>query len=212
MELDTNDQQIMLIKQFLQKYGKLMLVLFIFFVAVVAGGRYWQKNRVMKASNASMIFQEMVISELQHDPETATAKGGQLMSEYKNTPYAQLAGLLLAKMAVASGDLDKAAEQLRWVIEQKNSQNLTKYLATVRLSAILKQQGKLDEALELVANDPETPYIGLYAQARGDVYVAKGDIEQAKKSYKLAIQSLSPGMQDPLLQMKLVDLGGEDNA
>ena len=193
-QVQTEDQELMVVKQFIRKYGKLTVATVLLFAIAGGGFIYWQRNRTVSANNASQIFQEMVFAELQHDTQTATAKGSQLISEYSNSPYAQFASLLLAKMSVSTGDLDKAVEKLRWVAEQKSSQNIARHLATVRLSAILLEQNKLDEALALVAKDPDQAYIALYAQARGDVYVAKGDIEQAKKAYMLAMQSMPAGV------------------
>lgn len=208
----TESDEMMIIKRFMRRYGKLIVGLFVFFVVVSIGGNYWRKTRLQTATEASQIFQTMVMADIQQDTQTATAKGAQLISDYSSTPYAQFAGLILAKMAVAEGNLDKAVEKLRWVAEQKGSQNIVKHLATTRLSAVLLQQNKLDEALALVADEPDQAYVSLYAQARGDVYVAKGDQEQAKKAYMLAMQSLPQGVQSPVLQLKLLDLGGEQDA
>lgn len=208
----TENQELMVIMQFVRKYAKLMIILFIIFVGVFVGSNYWKTSRIKTANEASQIFQEMVMAEIQQDVQSATAKGGQLLSDYPNSPYTQFAALLIAKMSVSSGDLDKAAEKLRWVMQQKGAQNIARHLAAVRLVSILIQQEKFDEALALVAKDPEPAYVTLYAQARGDVYVAKGDIEQAKKAYMLAIQSLPIGVQSQILQLKLLDLGGDQNA
>lgn len=211
MEQAANQESLML-KQWWRKYAKLIAVALIVFIALAAGVNYWRTNRVHSANAAAQVFQDMVLAELRQDPQTATAKGAQLLSEYSDTPYAQFSGLLLAKIAVNSGDLDQAVEQLQWVADQSSVKDISKHLATVRLSAVLLQQNKLDEALALVAKDPDQAYAALYAQARGDVYVAKNEPEQAKIAYQLAMQSLPDGMQSPVLQMKLLDLGGTPNA
>lgn len=209
----AENSELMQIMQFVRKYGRLIIILFVMFFVVLIGGRFWYNNRVMNANNASQIFQEMMVADMQRDAASAQAKAGQLMQDYTNSPYAQFAGLLLAKMSVAEGNLDKAAEHLRWVIDQKNAKNFARHLAVVRLVAVLLQQQKYDEAMALVANDPDKAYVALYAQARGDVYVAKGELEEARKAYMLAVQSMPQTVQQsPILQMKLLDLGGETNA
>lgn len=208
----AENPELMLVMQFLRKYGRLMIILFVLFFVILLSGKFWVSSKQTNANNASQIFQEMMFADMQQDPQTAVAKGGQLMQDYTKTPYAQFAALLLAKMAVGEGNLDQAAEKLHWVIDQKSSQNIARHLAVVRLVAILLQQNKIDDAFALVNKDPDKAYTSLYAQARGDVYVAKGDLEEAKKAYMLAMQSLPKGVQSPILQMKLLDLGVDPNA
>ncbi len=208
----TDSSEVTALKQFCVKYAKLLVGVVVLFVIVLGGVNWWQNKRASAASDASQIFHDMVMAEMQNDTQTATAKGGQLISDYSKTPYAQFAGLLLAKMAVTEGELDKAADQLRWVANQSSAKHIAKHLATVRLAAVLQQQGKLDEALALVAKDPDQAYTTLYAQARGDIYVSKGELAEAKNAYILAMQSLPQGVQSPLLQMKLLDLGDNNEA
>lgn len=195
-----------------KKYIKLIIVAVVLLVTVLVVTNAWRKNSLARSAQASQIYQEMLFAEYQQDRNTVTAKGEQLIASYSKTPYAQLGALLLAKNAVTENNLDLAVEKLRWAIAQKGSKQIVVPIATVHLASVLQQQGKLDEALELVIVEPNKPYLSLYAQARGDIYVAKGDLRQAKTAYIQAMQNLAPGVQAPLLQLKLMDLGGDDNA
>ena len=195
-----------------KKYIKLIIVAVVLLVTVLVVTNAWRKNSLARSAQASQIYQEMLFAEYQQDRNTVTAKGEQLTASYSKTPYAQLGALLLAKNAVTENNLDVAVERLRWAIAQKGSKQIVVPIATVHLASVLQQQGKLDEALELVIVEPNKPYLSLYAQARGDIYVAKGDLRQAKTAYIQAMQNLAPGVQAPLLQLKLMDLGGDDNA
>ncbi len=208
---ESENQQLAALKQMWQKYSRIIMLTILVFLIVVFGGRYWQKNKVVRSQQAAQIYQEMLLAEYQSDFTTANTKGSQLVSDFTNTPYSQLAALMLAKIAVAENNLDLAIEKLQWVIKHKGSKKVAANIATVRLARILEQQGKLDEALALVEKDPESAYIPLYAQARGDILVAKGEPVLAKTAYLQALQSLPPGTQAPSLQAKLLDLGGEEN-
>lgn len=205
-----NDTELAAVMDFFSRYKRVLAFLVIFFVVVLVGTNYWRQRRITTASDASQLFQDMAVAELQHQSDTAKTKGKTLMEDYSGTIYAQFAGLLMAKIDVNEGNLDAAIKNLQWVAARKTASNITGHLATVRLAAVLQQQGKLDEAMKLVAEDPDQAYAALYAQARGDIYVAKGDTEQAKKAYMLALQSLPQGTQASLLQMKLLDLGGDN--
>lgn len=212
-ETAANDgQELELIKQFWNRYKFVIFGLVIFFVVMLLGTNYWRSNRMTSAAQASQIFQEMVIAQIQNDSESAFAKAQQLQMEYSNTPYADFAGLLLAKEAVATGDIDKAITSLQSVIDHNASNNMVRNIATVRLASLLQQQGKLDEAFALVEKDPAQAYISLYAQTRGDIYVAKNEPLKAKNEYTIALQHLPIGVKSPVLQMKLFDLGSENAA
>lgn len=209
---EPETQQLAILKQFWKKYSRIILITFLMFVIIIFIGQYWKKNKAVRAQQAALIYQEMLVAEYQDDFNTAVAKGSQLVADYTSTPYSQLAALMLAKIAVNENNLDLAVEKLQWVIKHRASKKITAHIATVRLARVLQQQGKLDEALDLVAKDPESAYISLYAQARGDIFVAKNEPELAKTAYLLALENLPPGTHAPALQAKLLDLGGDDNA
>jgi predicted negative regulator of RcsB-dependent stress response len=191
---------------------KLIILITITLAIILLCGRLWINNQKTRSAQASQIYQEMLFAEYQKDKNTVAAKGEQLMSSYSRTPYSQLAALLLAKNSVAENNLDEAATKLRWAIDHNASKKILVPIATAHLALVLQQQGKLDEALDLVSSDPDKAYISLYAQVRGDIYVAKGDVMQAKAAYIQALENLAPGVQAPLLQLKLMDLGVDDNA
>lgn len=200
------------LKECTKKHIKLIIVIAVVLIAVVVGVNTWRKNTVIRLAQASQIYHEMLFAEYEKNNDAVLAKGEQLMTSYSKTPYAQLGALLLAKNAVDENNLDLAAEKLRWAISQNSSNKIIVPIATVHLASVLQQQGKLDEALELVDKKTDNTYLSLYAQTRGDIYVAKGDLKQAKTAYIQAMESLAPGVQAPLLQLKLMDLGGDDNA
>lgn len=204
--------ELMVIRQFIQKHGKYIVWGLLAAVILVMGFRFWNQRSINRVSNAAQIFQDMMLAEVQRDTNAATAKGEQLMAEYKGTAYSQLSALLLAKIAVQQGNLDQAAQKLRWVIDHAGSHNFALNLATVRLASVLQAQGKIDEALALVVKDPDQAYLPLFAQMRGDIYLAKGDLDKAKESYELALNNLPPGTAAPITQMQLLDLGGKANA
>lgn len=208
----SESQQLTMLKQVWKRYSRSILLTVILFIIIVFAGRYWQKNKIVRAQQAAQIYQEMLLAEYQNDLTTAIAKGSQLVADYSSTPYSQLSALMLAKIAVNENNLDLAVEKLQWVIKHKGSKKVAANIATVRLARVLQQQDKLDEALALVATDPDAAYIPLYAQARGDIFVAKGEPVLAKAAYLQALQALPPGTQAPGLQAKFLDLGGDDNA
>lgn len=210
----TENLQVEAIKQFFKKYSRLFVFGLILFVVVVAAGRYWQHHERVQEAKASDLFQEMLIAEVKKDKQVIDIKAQELIKNYASTPYGQFAALRLAKEAVDVADFKTAEAHLRWVIAQSNSKKLSFYIANERLARIMLQTGDFDAGLKLLnSNKPEKGYVTLYEEAKGDLYMAKGDKDAAKTAYLKAMQDLPAGAQAPILQLKLLDFGvGVDNA
>lgn len=209
----TESQQVEEIKDFFKRNTRAIVVGLVLFCVLFGSMHYWQKSKLVKSSEASDLYQQVLLADLQHDSATLNAKSQEIIDKYSSTPYAQFAAFMLAKEAVDKKDYATASDKLRWVIA-KTSKGAGVYIATERLARVLIQQGEYDEALK-VLNDkaPSKEFVTLYEEAKGDIYLAKGDIPEAKIAYLKAAQDLPEGAQAPVLHLKLVDLGlGVDNA
>jgi predicted negative regulator of RcsB-dependent stress response len=208
---ETQDQQLQAIKQFLVKHQKLFAIVITIVVISVVSGGYWRHHTQVQSVQASDLYQEMLAADFQQQHDSVVVKGKKLMDEFSDTPYSQLAALLLAKGAVAEDSLDKAEEYLHWVIKQSASKDLSRHIATERLARVMQQRGNTDAALTMMlAAKADSAYETLFQEIIGDLYLAKGDLKQAKAAYINAITKVPTGAQIPLLQMKLMDLGVSD--
>src|SRR3990172_11137982 len=63
------------------------------------------------------------------------AKRESLINEYSATPYAGMAGLMLARLDFEAGDVAKARERLQWVLEHADDAAV-KHAARLRLARI----------------------------------------------------------------------------
>lgn len=209
---EIEDQETQIVKNFIDRYKGVFLIGLCALLVIIGGARYWQSRSLDVSQRASDAFQEMLVANVQGSQNEASAKAQYIVDEFPRSPYAQFAALLLAKLQANEGNLDKAAEQLRWVIEQPIAKKFAGDLATLRLAAVLQAQGNYTEALGLLAVSKDSKYASLFAEARGDIYLAQQDIDKAKEAYMQAMYNLMPGVQAPILQMKLVDLGVNNNA
>jgi predicted negative regulator of RcsB-dependent stress response len=209
----TESQQVEAIKSFFIRYARLFVFGFVLFIAVLGGSRYWQHHANVNETKASDVYQELLVAEMDQNSDVMQIKANDLIKQYSKTPYAQFAALMLARDAVSKQDFNLAEEHLRWIISQSSSKKATLHIATERLARILMQKGEYDAALKLLdAKAPDKSYISLYEQTKGDIYFAQGDVANAKIAYLKALQDLPEGAQNPVLQLKLVDLGvGVDN-
>lgn len=208
----TENQRLHVMLQFIKRHQKLFWASLVGIAVIVAAVTFWQQRTLQKSLRASEVYQQMLMAEFANDPPVIKAKGQYLIEEYARTPYAQMAGLLLAKDLVKDGELDRAADQLRWVIKHASSRPIILELAKLRLAYLLQYQGKSEEALKLLTTPKTQAFTSLYAEARGDIYVSQQNLEQARVEYLQAVENLPAGTRAPLLQLKLTDLGVDNHA
>jgi predicted negative regulator of RcsB-dependent stress response len=93
---------------------------------------------------------------------------------------------------------------LQWV--QSNAvQDELKQLAQLRLARLLIAQNKYDAAYGLLSAEHPVAFDALYEELKGDVFVARGEREQARIAYDKAI--ISAANPSHWLQLKRQNLG-----
>ncbi len=90
-----------------------------------------------------------------------------LLKNYPYTPYASLAALQLAKLAVNENNLIEAANRLVSIIDHGHDQALQS-IARLRLARILLNQNQAKEALNLLSKNEDKAYIPIFLEERGD--------------------------------------------
>ncbi|MFZ2209474.1 MAG: tetratricopeptide repeat protein [Porticoccaceae bacterium] len=208
----ADQEQLDALRRWWKQYGAPVALALTLVVGGWFGWQQWQGARARTAEAASVIYEEMmagVTSAALQDMEPkrldATAAAAQkLKTDYGRTQYAALAGLLLARLAVARDDLDAAATELRAVMQDSNDKELAQ-IARLRLARVLTAQEKYDEALSLADAKVPDAMIGLFAEARGDIRFLRGETDAARADYQTALEHLNArdGMLKSLLEIKL---------
>lgn len=210
----TEEEQVEALKKWFVENGVSLLVGIVLALGSVFGYRAWENSTRESGEAASAIYEDLVaaVGFIPADglSEAMTATGltlaEQLKTEYSDSSYAIFAALTMAKLAAESGKLDKAAAELRWVLNN-GAQGSFEILARIRLSRVLSAQEKYGEALALldVQLDLAAHYVS-WEEARGDIYYSMDRIDDAREAYQLAVQSTAQGQPRPFLNMKLEDL------
>ena len=212
----TEDEQIEELKKWWRENGRSVLLGIALAVGAVFGWQYWQDQRETRNSTASATFQNLVAAatELEQGEPTpeqlATARylANTLKEDFQGTGYDQAAALYNAKFAVDAGDLEAAAEELKWVLAQEPEPELRRQ-AVLRLARVQYASGDYEQAVATLDGlDPGT-YASAWAELRGDIRLAQGEREQALAEYRRASElaaELEFPINDPLLRMKLQDL------
>ncbi|MGB6977096.1 MAG: tetratricopeptide repeat protein [Gammaproteobacteria bacterium] len=202
----SEQEQIQAVKDWLKKYGLSIVI----GVAVALLGsyayRYWQQQQLIMAERASIIYAQMLGSVAKNQPQQLQQFADQLMTEYKRTPYAALAGLMLAKNAVNNSKYDFAVEKLQWVISHARD-SAVRQIARIRAARILLAQNKAVEALALIQTVDNPQFQPAIDEVRGDILATQGNKGEARAAYQAALEKIpTSAMNRMWLQMKFDQL------
>jgi len=185
MAFDNDEQQSEHFKNFynLHKF-KTFSAIAVFLVAFFAY-QYLESVNQSNDEEASQLFQDVIVSKIGNIDEIKS-KVGELQNDFSNSPYAARASIYYSKLLVETGDYTAAAKELIWA-SGENIEPSIQSLANYLLGNLYLVEKKLDEALEVANKIITDGYIGLANDLKGDIYLAKGDKENAIKSYELAL-------------------------
>lgn len=201
----TEHEQVEALKRWWEKNGRSVLLGFLFAIVLVVGWQYWVAQRNAEAESASAEYRAL-LAEIDGRSDEVPNRARSIIANYPDTPYAGLASLVLAERSITQGEAEAGSAHLRWVMENGDTLGL-KRLASLRLARILLDQGNPDEALAAVKDLAVGEGNGSVEEVRGDIFLAKGDIEAARKAYENALLGYAdvPAKQ-PVVRMKLDDL------
>jgi len=206
----TEEEQIEAIKRWWQQNWLSIVLPILLAVFAYTGWNYWGDYKEARAAEASDKYQ-LMLSDLEagsalseEQEQNLLAKAEDIRSEYSGTFYADASALLLAKYAAEDGDLVKAESLVRGVMKAPSNESVA-LLAKARLARILLSADKTDEALTLVSGDIPEGAGAMFAEIRGDIYLAQAQPEAASTAYQEAIDALDQNQMTRfgILQLKL---------
>lgn len=202
MELyDTEEQQVEAIKDWWKENGKAVIFGAVIGLGGLFGWRYYQDSVVAAQEAASQSYSK-AMDALQAKGIESEGAIQTFIDANKETEYAVLAAMQLAKAQVDAGQLDEALAQLEWAKGATKDAAL-KPLLTFRVARLQAEQGQFDDALTQLTSIQEKSWAGRVAELRGDILMRKGDSAAAYAAYTEAQQAEDASQ---TLQMKLDDL------
>ncbi|OYY49966.1 MAG: hypothetical protein B7X95_02905 [Methylophilaceae bacterium 17-44-8] len=208
MAYDLEEQeQLDEFKAWWAKNGKMVSSLVLVVVLAYVGWQgyhYWIQKKSTEASN---IYQTLVTTDATKLDAIKT-QANQLTSEYIVTPYAGRAAVFLAKTQYEAKDVNGAKQQLQWAIEHAKESSV-QAIAGLQLAGIHYENKDYESAKKVLNNIQDQGYLGLKDNLLGDVFLAEGKTEEAKKALTSALKNLDPqGRLSQLTKQKLESLGG----
>ena len=118
----NDDDQLGELKDWWQRNGKPLVTGGLLALVVVFGWQAWHKYQSNQSQGASILYQQLLETTLtpsgQPDAAQVADLANKLKNEYSGSAYAQFGGLFVAKVAVDSGKLDDAANELKIIVDK----------------------------------------------------------------------------------------------
>ncbi|MFV5403718.1 tetratricopeptide repeat protein [Acinetobacter sp. 228] len=211
MSAMSGDEQFESLKSFTKKYGSSMITGILIALIAFFGWEYWQKKNLAESQMNTARVQQLM-----DDAQASKGEGFTQLSEtadkiVKEAPDSAQAiqtQLVMAKLAYDKEDYAAAEKALQKVENSKVDDKGLVQVVKLRLAYAQLAQKKYDAALETLEAVTEPAFKATADEARGDIYVAKNDIENAKKVYQSAWDALIERKEErQILQMKLESVG-----
>ena len=207
----SDDEQFDSLKSFTKKYGSAMISGILIALIAFFGWEYWQKKNLAVSQTETAKVQHLMASArtVQGDAfsQLSTAADS-IMKESPDSVQAIQAQLVMAKLAYDKADYANAEKALKKVENAKDGDAGLLQVVKLRLGYAQLAQKKYDEALKTLTAVNDPAFKATAEEARGDIYVAKNDIENAKKAYQNAWNTLVERKEErQILQIKLESVG-----
>lgn len=197
-------EQLEALKAWWKRNGKLVIGTIIVAIVISFGWRYWQGHRLEKSTNASVLYERLLISFANHDSNSFKQVANQLEKNYADTPYSDLAALFSAKKAIDEGNLDLGQQQLQQAMKSGHL-NYIRQVARIRLARLLLEKNQAQQALELLEKVDDKTYLGAIHLLKGDAYTALNQPEKARQAYQEALTEVPASeSMHAIIQMKLI--------
>ena len=205
----TEQEELERLKAWWKNYGSSIIVGILLGAAFLAGFRFWTKYNEEQLHAAAEVYERMFQSFQGSNPADAQRLGESLVNQYGSTPYAGMAGLLLARLLFDAGDTVKARQHLQWVLD-KADDAAVRHVARLRLARILFDAGDKEAALTRLNVKNRAGFEAEYEELIGDIRLAQGQREAARSAYSEALNYVNTSSPyAAILKIKLDDLGPE---
>ncbi len=202
MAYETDEQQVEALKEWWSENGRSIMFGAGLGLAVILGWQGYQRYLGSQAADASDLYGAVAAStELSAQQSNFEA----LKSDYDSTPYAGLAGLVVAKSQLEAADYAAAETTLNWVSENAAESDI-QAIAALRRARVLLQLERPEDALAALPAVAAPGFVSLQADIRGNILLAQGKRAEARAAFEEALEAAGPVADRQLLQIKIDDL------
>ncbi|HCK76428.1 MAG TPA: hypothetical protein DHW07_04715, partial [Gammaproteobacteria bacterium] len=160
----------------------------------VGGIQGWRIYQDSQAGKASVLYEQMLGAAVGEEVDTVASAASTLVSEHGDSGYADLARLMLAKLALEGGDSEGAKRALNEVLES-SADPVMRQVARIRLAVIALKDGEPEKIRTLAMAESGEGFTSHFQELLGDALVASGDLDGAGQAYQEALRTVAPDSQ-----------------
>ncbi|MCB1865832.1 MAG: tetratricopeptide repeat protein [Chromatiales bacterium] len=202
---ETEEEQVEAIKKWWRENGKSLIAGVVLGLLGIYGWNAYQSNEQRKIAEASLTYSQLEEAARTGDDKTVAEYAQALAGDAAEGGYAYFAELMRATLQVQKAGPAAAESALQLALDRAPDAGLS-HVARLRLARVKIDLGKLDEAAALLdAGAPAGAFEAEYHRIRGDIAVARGDIQLAATEYRAALDKGTGAA--ALVRMQLADLG-----
>ena len=200
------------VRKWLRQNGSSLITGVALGLACIFGWQWWQGQGSRHRDEAATQYQSLTDAINAKDNSKVEALSSAFDSKYSDTGFSALATLRHVQYLQANGDTAKAIALLKAKAGSVKDPVMAELFA-LRESRLWLIAGKPDEALKRVASISDSNFPEVLGELRGDIQMARGQRDEARKSYQQALTHLDQAAPTrDLLEMKLIDAGGQPPA
>jgi predicted negative regulator of RcsB-dependent stress response len=204
--METEEQQIEEIKRWWAEHGRTIIAGVILGLGTVVGWTSWRSYQEDQAEQLSARYSSIETAAAAKQYEQVRDETDELIADHPQSAYAALSALIGAHAAYNNADIVTAERLLSWAAENTAVFDVSS-VARIRLARIVSEKGEYDRALSLLDPISSEDFLALRSETRGDVLIAKQDLQGAKAAYDEALQAQSlQGAARERIQLKLDEI------
>jgi predicted negative regulator of RcsB-dependent stress response len=211
-EIRTDEEQVEAIKQWWKKNGSSLLIGIAAALAIVFGWQAWQNQQMEHRTEAASEFANLInaYGDTSQDDSAQTVAfvAKTLREDYSDSAYAIYGSLILARQQLMDqGDAEAAIATLEWANSKADQSGPLSLVIRSRLARAQFDAQQYDAALSTIESAQDTgSFDAIFSELRGDILLAQGNTEEARKAY-LSAREQSTAQRSGVLELKLADLG-----
>ncbi|GHC14357.1 GTP-binding protein [Kushneria pakistanensis] len=216
LNIHEEDDQLAAAKRLWHDYAKPILGGIIIAAAALFAWHWWQDHQQAQSEAASLQYQQLIQLTSQDSLDDNGRQAAQsiidaIRDQHGGTLYADLAGMIQARMAVDGNDLS-AAERALNDVRQSSDRDEIRALAGLELARVQLGQDNADKALEALDGLQLPDAMSARgADIRGDIQRALGNTAEARSAWQDAVNLAREHNQELSgIQLKLDDLAPQE--
>jgi predicted negative regulator of RcsB-dependent stress response len=204
-DLQSEKEQLEEMRAWWTEYGRYVIAGVVIAVGLLFGFNQYESSKLAAQVEASVLYESLTEHVADGDLDDAEAVAEDLATNYANTAYAAQSNLAMAKLYMDKNRDQDAADVLNELLVMRGNKAL-KQVGRLRLARIFLYQDKVQEVVDLLADQDDEAFAALFAEVRGDAFAALGQVAAAGDEYRVALADTSQTINRGIVQMKLVDL------